>query len=63
MVKVNNFSFGSIIIDNRKYHHDVLIFADGTVEQRQGGIWVFGSHNIKQKERSWSWQFCLLMKQ
>lgn len=50
MVKVNNFSFGSIIIDNRKYHHDVLIFADGAVEQRQGGIWIFGSHNIKQKE-------------
>ena len=50
MVKVNNFSFGSIVIDNEKYSRDVLIFADGEVEQRQGGIWMFGSHNIKQQE-------------
>ncbi len=50
MVKVNNFSFGSIIIDNKKYSRDVFIFSDGSVERRQGGIWMFGSHNIKQKE-------------
>ena len=50
MVKVNNFSFGSIIIGNKKYSRDVFIFSDGSVERRQGGIWMFGSHNIKQKE-------------
>lgn len=50
MVKVNNFSFGSIVIDNEKYSRDVLIFPDARVERRQGGFWMFGSHNIKHKE-------------
>lgn len=50
MAKVNAFSFGSIVIDNKKYSRDVLIFADGQVAQRHGGIWMFGSHSIKQQE-------------
>ena len=50
MVKVNNFSYGSIVIDNKKYSRDVAIFPDGKVDQRQGGIWMFGSHNIKYQE-------------
>ena len=50
MAKVNNFSFGSIVIGDKKYSRDVLIFADGSIEQRQGGIWMFGAHNIKQQE-------------
>ena len=50
MARVNNLSFGSIAIDNKKYSRDVLILANGTVEQRQGGFWFFGSHTIKRSE-------------
>ena len=50
MTKVNSLSFGSIVVDNKKFSRDVLIFTDGTVEQRRGGLWLFGSHNIKRNE-------------
>ena len=50
MAKVNDFRFGSIVIDNKKYSRDVLIFPDGRVEPRQGGLWMFGSHTIRRKE-------------
>jgi len=35
MVKVKDFSFGFIVIDNKKYSRDVLLFPDGRVEPRQ----------------------------
>jgi hypothetical protein len=50
MAKIDKFSFGSIIIDGRRYSRDVLIFADGTVKKRKGGFLIFGSHNIKREE-------------
>jgi hypothetical protein len=50
MAKVDKLSFGSIIIDGKKYSRDVLIFADGTVKKRRGGFLMFGSHNIKKEE-------------
>ena len=50
MARVNDFRFGSIVIDNKKYSRDVLIFPDGRVEPRQGGLWMFGSHAIRRKE-------------
>ena len=50
MVKVNDFSFGFIVIDDKKYSRDVLLFPDGRVEPRRGGLWMFGSHTIGQKE-------------
>lgn len=50
MTRVNSLSFGSIVIDNKKFSRDVLIFDDGTVEQRWGGLWMFGSHSIKRNE-------------
>jgi Uncharacterized conserved protein len=50
MAKVDKFSFGSIVIDGRKHHKDVLIFADGAVKERRGGFLMFGSHNIKREE-------------
>jgi hypothetical protein len=49
-MRIDSFSFGSIIIDGKKYNHDILIHPDGRVEQRKGGIWRFGSHNIKEEE-------------
>lgn len=50
MAKVDKLSFGSIVIDGKKYSRDVLIFADGTVKKRKGGFLMFGSHNIKKEE-------------
>ena len=50
MAKIDMLSFGSIVIDGKKYRRDVLIFADGTVKQRKGGFLMFGSHKIKRKE-------------
>jgi hypothetical protein len=50
MAKVDRFGFGSIVIQGKKYGHDVLLFPDKTVRQRKGGIWKFGSHSIKKDE-------------
>lgn len=50
MAKVTQFDFGSIVIDGKKHRRDVLIFSDGTVKERKGGFWMFGSHDIKKQE-------------
>lgn len=50
MAKIDKFSFGSIVIDGKKYSRDVLIFADGMVKKRKGGFLMFGSHNIRKEE-------------
>ena len=50
MVKVDSFSFGSIVVDGKKYGHDVLLFPDGSVKERKGGFWKFGSHAIRKDE-------------
>ena len=50
MVKVESLSFGSIIVGGRKYRRDLILLPDGTVKQRKGGFWIFGSHSLKRKE-------------
>jgi len=50
MAKIDKLNFGSIVIDGKKHHWDMLIFADGTVRKRKGGFLMFGSHNIKKEE-------------
>ena len=50
MAKIDKFSFGSIVIDGKKYSRDVLIFANGMVKKRKGGFLMFGSHGIKKEE-------------
>jgi len=50
LAKIEKFSFGSIVVDGKKYRRDVLIFADGTVKKRTGGFLMFGSHKIKKRE-------------
>ena len=50
MARIDEFSFGSIVIDGKKHRKDVLIFTDGTVKKRKGGFLMFGSHNIKKEE-------------
>lgn len=50
MPRVQSFKFGSIVIGDKKYGRDVFMLADGTVKQRNGGFWKFGSHVIKKAE-------------
>jgi hypothetical protein len=50
VAKIDEITFGSIIIEDKKYRHDVLIFTDGTVKKRKGGFLMFGSHKIKKGE-------------
>jgi len=50
MAKIDKLSFGSIIIDGKKFSRDVLIFSDGTLKKRKGGFLMFGSHNISKGE-------------
>lgn len=50
MIKVDSFSFGSIVLDSKKYARDVLLLPNGFVKKRRGGFWKFGSHTIKKLE-------------
>lgn len=50
MVKIDELTFGSIIVEGKKYRRDILIFTDGTVKKRKGGFLMFGSHKIKIQE-------------
>ena len=50
MAKIDELTFGSIAVEGKKYRRDVLIFADGTVRKRKGGLLMFGSHKIKKHE-------------
>ena len=50
MAKIDELTFGSIIVEGKKYRRDILIFADGTVKKRKGGFLMFGSHKIKRWE-------------
>ena len=50
MAKIDELTFGSIIIEGKKYRRDVLIFTDGTVKKRKGGFLIYGSHKIKRQE-------------
>ena len=37
MPKIDSYSFGSITVDGKNYHHDVYIFPSGKVEEREYG--------------------------
>ncbi len=50
LIKVENLSFGSITVGGKKYRRDVILLPDGTVKQRKGGFWMFGSHRFKRNE-------------
>ncbi len=50
MAKIDSFSFGSIVVDGKKYRKDLILLPDGKVKQRKGGFWMFGDHNIKREE-------------
>jgi hypothetical protein len=48
--KIKDFSFGSIVIDDETHHHDVVIYPDGRVKDRKGGVWIFGAHSFRKEE-------------
>jgi hypothetical protein len=50
VAKIDELTYGSIIVEGKKYHRDILIFADGMVKKRKGGFLMFGSHKIKKQE-------------
>lgn len=50
MAKIDSFSFGSIVVDGKKYRKDLIFLPDDTVKQRKGGFLMFGSHDIKKQE-------------
>jgi hypothetical protein len=50
VAKIEELTFGSIVVEGKKYRRDVMIFADGTVKKRKGGFLMFGSHEIKKRE-------------
>ena len=50
MPKIESFKFGSIVIGGKRYGRDVLMLPDGSIKQRRGGFWKFGSHVIKKGE-------------
>lgn len=43
MAKIDELSFGPIVIEGRKYRREVLIFADDTVKKRKGGFLAYHS--------------------
>ena len=47
MAKIDKLSFGSIVIDGKKHHWDMVIFADGTVKKRKGSLSL---DSIKKEE-------------
>jgi hypothetical protein len=38
VAKIGELTFGSIIVESKKYHRDVLIFTDGVVKRQKGGL-------------------------
>jgi len=50
MAKIDELTFGSIVVEDKKYRRDILIFTDGTVKKRKGGFLMYGSHKIKKQE-------------
>jgi hypothetical protein len=50
VAKIDELTFGSIVVEGKRSRRDVLIFTDGTVKKRKGGFLMFGSHKIKKRE-------------
>jgi len=48
MAKIDKLSFGSIVIDGKKYSRDVLIFADGSKEKKG---WLFDVRQPQYQKR------------
>ncbi|MEA2053651.1 MAG: MTH938/NDUFAF3 family protein [Candidatus Thermoplasmatota archaeon] len=50
MAKFGSLKFGCVTIDGKKYRHDVVVFPNGEVKKRKGGLGIFGSHLFRKEE-------------
>ena len=50
VARIDELTFGSVVVEGKRYRRDILISADGTVKKRKGGLLMFGSHDIKKQE-------------
>ncbi len=50
MCKIDSFSFGFIVVDEKQYSGDIVILPDGTVKERTPGKGRLGSHTIARSE-------------
>ncbi len=50
VTRIESFSFGRIVIDGTAHRKDVVIYPDGSIAQRKGGLWLFGSHSFESQE-------------
>ena len=50
MAKIESFNFGFIVVDEKQYAGDIIIFTDGTVKERNHGKGRLGSHTISCSE-------------
>jgi hypothetical protein len=50
MPKIEEFRFGTIVVDGRTYTRDILILPDGTVKLREDVFLNFVNHIVKQNE-------------
>jgi hypothetical protein len=49
-MKVEAFHFGSITIDGKKFDCDVLVYPDGSVDERKGKLFKHSSHRITKSD-------------
>jgi len=47
VAKIEDSGFGSIIVGEKKYNHDVWIFTNGSVEERRGGYHTFLAKEVQ----------------
>jgi hypothetical protein len=47
VAKIDGLTFGSILVEGKKYRQDILIFTDGMVKKRKGDFLTYGSHKSK----------------
>jgi len=38
VAKIDELTFGSMVVEGKKYRRDVLLFADGMVKRRKAGL-------------------------
>ena len=57
MAKIDSFSFGSIVVEGRKYARDLLFLPDGSVKKRIGGILKRGFAHLKLPRLNYAYLF------
>jgi hypothetical protein len=50
MARIESFNFGSIVVDEKQYSHDIIILPDGTVRERNSVRGRLGHHSITRSE-------------